>query len=102
MSRYDELYMLAKEIETNLHRVQATVAGFAAARVVMPIPGGCGTVTVTGTGQLVSVDLERGPVSRVTGAALARGVEQAIRRAEEEARITRERRLADARRDVSL
>lgn len=59
MSGYDRLYALVQETEANITRLQDAAAAAREHRVRRAIPGRLGTVTVSGNGGLIAVDLDR-------------------------------------------
>jgi DNA-binding protein YbaB len=85
MNMYDRLHALAKEIDANVARVKQVAGDTARQQTRLPIPGGLGSVTVTGGGQFVSVDLDRRALGVTNGTALGRQIVQAIREAESRA-----------------
>ncbi|MGP4015713.1 YbaB/EbfC family nucleoid-associated protein [Saccharopolyspora sp. 5N708] len=93
MNIYDQLHALAKEIDANVAQVQKVAGDTARQQTRLPIPGGLGSVTVTGGGQLVSVDLDRRGLGATNGAALGRQVVQAIREAESRAMDAKKQRI---------
>lgn len=93
MNMYDRLYALAKEIDANVAQVKKVAGGTARQQTKLPIPGGLGSVTVTGGGQLVSVDLDRRALGATNGTALGRQLVQAIREAESRATAARKQQI---------
>jgi DNA-binding protein YbaB len=98
MNPNEQLEAFVREVEANLHRVQAAARQARAATLTVPIPGGFGTVTVTGAGIPVSVDLNRDTPRLTRGAALAKAITLAIHQAEDQAKANRQRAVADSRR----
>lgn len=97
MSIYDRLYSLAQEIDENVNRISAAADNAREQRTRLPIPSGLGTVTVKGTGQLVSVDLDQHELRTTNVSTLGRSVMQAIRQAEATANNAVDQEIAQAR-----
>ncbi|WP_329072401.1 hypothetical protein [Amycolatopsis sp. NBC_01480] len=89
MKANDQLYAYVQEIEADLRRTKATVREAIQARLTVPIGGALGTVTVTGAGALVSVDLSPKAPWMVGAGKLAAEVTRAIQEAEQRARASR-------------
>lgn len=102
MNRYDQLCAYVAEVDNNLGRMQAVAESFADVRHTVPIPGEFGTVTVSGNGKLLSVELHRDTPMMTRGKPLGQAIMRAIRQAEEEMREIRKRRISAAQRDVTL
>jgi DNA-binding protein YbaB len=81
----DEISALVAQIENDVARARRRAEARTNARHVQDIDAGLGTVTVSGTGELVAVDLDRAALKRSTGSALAAAVLDAVRKAEERA-----------------
>jgi DNA-binding protein YbaB len=101
VTRYDELCAYVREIESNLARIRATAATFTESRRNHPIPGDYGTVTVSGHGALVSIDIKPETAKFINGKTLGRAITAAIARAEDDAQEFRQQRMNEARRTVA-
>jgi DNA-binding protein YbaB len=97
---YDDLYALVNELERNLHQQEAAAAASASAALERPIPGGLGTVTVSGTGALLNVTIDPHGLRSTNGRALGAQIAQTIRGAEAHAQAVREQRIAEAAHNV--
>lgn len=82
MSYEDELYHLANEIDAKVAAVEGAVTDAARARVAWALPGELGTVTVTGTGELVEVHVDVPAMKAYSAASLGRQLLVGIQRAE--------------------
>ncbi|EME57550.1 YbaB/EbfC family nucleoid-associated protein [Amycolatopsis decaplanina] len=100
MNTYDRLYNLAKEIDANVAAIERAAESGRAMPLSRKIAAGLGTVTVDGSGALISVDLDRDMAMMQTGASLAGHVLRAINEAEKAAAARREAMIADATRVV--
>ena len=90
----DQLYAYVREIEANLHDKRTAITQAAQARLTVPIDGEVGTVTVTGAGALVSVDLSTNAPWMVGAGKLALAITKAIQEAEHQAAASRARAAA--------
>lgn len=81
----DDISALVAQIENQTRQALARVQARGSEQFVEPIEPGLGTVTVSGTGELAAVDLDRAGIKRSTGSALAAAVLAAVRKAEERA-----------------
>lgn len=98
MNTYDRLYALVKEMDADLERVRTAVTSTANERHERPIRNDLGTVTVTGAGELVAVDLNVRALHAVRPAHLGQQLRDAILTAERHALTQREQRIKDAQR----
>lgn len=96
MTSYDQLHALAREIDNSIRQADAVSAQTVQERFDQPIPGGLGTVSVSGSGQLLSVAIDPRAVRYANGVSLGRSVVQAIRAAEAKAENTRQQRIVQA------
>lgn len=78
----EDIRALVAHIEADLAEARARATARATARHVEPVEPDLGSVTVTGTGELVAVDLDIPALRRSTGPALAAAVLAAVHRAE--------------------
>ena len=99
---YNDLYALVAQIEANHARVTQARAEALGTPVCRPIDGGLGTVTVSGEGDLVAVDLDRAAIAGLSGATLAPAVLRAITEAEARAATQFTEMIAAAHRDVDI
>lgn len=81
----DDISALVAQIENETRQALARARARETERIVEPVEPGLGTVTVSGSGELTAVDLDRAGIKRSTGTALASAVLAAVRRAEERA-----------------
>lgn len=83
MNAYNELYALVSEMNSGIVDMKNAQNEALSRPVTHPISGDIGTVTVSGAGDLVSVDLGRDRIFGTTSASLGRAVVHAIRTAEQ-------------------
>jgi DNA-binding protein YbaB len=100
MGTYDQLHAYVRELESHLEHVEETVTTARQRQTHVPIADNLGTVIVTGTGQLTSVDLDPRKLTTTNGAALGRQVADAIRQAESSATIEAQQRIQATRNDI--
>ncbi|RSN13042.1 hypothetical protein DMC63_27185 [Streptomyces sp. WAC 05977] len=100
MNPYDRLYNLAKEIDARVTAVERAAESGRAMPLSREIGAGLGTVTVDGSGALISVDLDRDTAVMQTGASLAGHVLRAINDAENAASARRDEMIAEASKGV--
>ncbi|KFU83299.1 YbaB/EbfC DNA-binding family protein [Amycolatopsis lurida] len=96
MNTYDRLYNLAKEIDARVAAIERAAENGRKLPLVRNIGAGLGTVTVAGSGSLVSIELDRDAMRTQTGASLAGHVLQAIRDAESAASTRRDAMITEA------
>jgi DNA-binding protein YbaB len=96
----EKLYNLAKEIDARVTAVEQAAKTGESLPLVLNIGASLGTVTVDGSGGLVSVDLARDAIAGQTGASLAGHVLRAITNAESAASTRRRTMIDDAAREV--
>lgn len=99
---YNELYALVAEIETNHARVKQARAEAERTPVRQSIDGELGTVTVSGEGELLAVDLNRVAITGMPSAAVTAALVRAITEAENRAASQFTEMIAAARRDVEI
>jgi DNA-binding protein YbaB len=97
---YNELYALVAEVEANHARVKQARAEAERTPVRQLIDGGFGSVTVSGEGELLAVDLNRAAIAGLSNTSVAPAVLRAITEAEERAAAQFTELIAAARRDV--
>lgn len=102
MSWYDQMYALVTEIDENTRRVREAAISARSRTVRQELPGGVGSVTVTGSGTLLAVQLDRYKVSTISGAALGSAVLRAITAAEAQAKSYYADATRAAHRDVGM
>lgn len=102
MSHYNELYALVSEMDAGIADLVNARNQALSRPVKEPVPGDIGTVTVSGAGDLVSVDLDRDRLFGVTGASLGRAVADTIRAAEQRAAAQYRQLVDDARPVIEL
>lgn len=100
MNTYDRLYNLAKEIDASVIATEQAAESGRKSPLVRNIGAGLGSVTVTGSGSLVSIELNRDAVETQTGASLAGHVLRAIHDAEHAASARQDAMIAEASRRV--
>jgi DNA-binding protein YbaB len=81
----DELYNLAREIDTAVATVAQTTSGAERAPLEWRLPGELGSVTVSGAGELTAVTLDATEMHQYSADALARTLLHGIRDAEQRA-----------------
>jgi DNA-binding protein YbaB len=101
VSFYDRMYALVSEIESNVAAMDQANAEALARPLTHEIEGGYGTVTVTGGGKLLAVDLDPRAIAGVRGAALGAAVTRAVRAAEVLAATRYQQQMAAATQQVS-
>lgn len=85
MSYEDELYHLAREIDATVAVVEHASVAAARDRVTWALPGELGSVTVTGAGEVVDVQVDVAAMKAYSAASLSRQLLLGIQRAEETA-----------------
>src|SRR5690349_3349269 len=100
MNTYDRLYNLAKEIDARVIDTQQAAENGRSLPLTRNIGVGLGSVTVSGSGTLVSIELVGDAVGTQTGASLAEHVLRAVREAENAASARRDAMIAEASRRV--
>ncbi|MEV7552970.1 YbaB/EbfC family nucleoid-associated protein [Amycolatopsis sp. NPDC089917] len=100
MNTYDRLYNLAKEIDASVIATEQAAESGRRSPLIKNIGAGLGTVTVAGSGSLLSIDLNRDAVGTQTGASLAGHVLRAINDAEHAASVRQDAMIAEASRRV--
>lgn len=101
MSFYDRMYALVSEIETNVAAMDRANEEALAQPLTHEIEGGYGTVTVTGGGRLLAVDLDPRTILGARGSAVGTAVTRAVRAAEVLAATRYQQQMADATQQVS-
>ena len=96
MNYQDELYHLAREIDAATAAVAQTTQEAERAPQLWPLPGGLGSVTVSGAGELTAVTLDSAEMRQYSAAALSRALLQGIREAEQQAEHRRAETIAAA------
>lgn len=97
MISYDGLYALSREIDDGLRKMKAVGHQVANARMDYPVPGGWGTVTVTGAGHVVSISLDPSRLRYANGQALGAALTEAINGAERRAAAQLRERVNEVR-----
>ena len=101
MSFYDRMYALVAEIESNVAAMDRANEEALAQPLTHEIDGRLGTVTVTGGGKLLAVDLDPRNIVGASGASVGMAVTKAIRAAEVLAMARYQARMAAATQQVS-
>ncbi|MBN6034027.1 YbaB/EbfC family nucleoid-associated protein [Amycolatopsis sp. 195334CR] len=102
MNHYDELYALVAEMDAGIVAMKKAQETALATPVTQPISGEVGTVTVSGAGELLSVDLDRNRLVGATGGSLARSVVSAVRAAEQRRAEQYQQLVNDARPSIDV
>jgi hypothetical protein len=99
---YDHLYALVRELDDRFERTRKAVAEADLLTVRRELPGGTGSLVVTGDGRLLAVELEPRTMARrhLTGRQLAAELLHTIHAAEAEATASRDQRIAEAQRPI--
>ncbi|WP_410566960.1 hypothetical protein [Amycolatopsis sp. cmx-4-61] len=96
MNHHDELYHLAREINTATATVAQTTQEAERTPLQWQLPGRLGSVTVSGAGELTAVTLDATQLHQYSAAALSRALLDGIRDAEQQAERRRAATIAAA------
>ncbi|QUQ65289.1 YbaB/EbfC family nucleoid-associated protein [Kutzneria sp. CA-103260] len=96
MTSYNEIYALAEEIDANISKARELAQTAMNRPYTVEIEPNLGTVTVTGAGELIAVDLDPRTLPTTMGRSLGAQVMAAIHHAESVARAAASQEMAPA------